>query len=100
MPVRDVMRTEVTVAHPGDKLSAAMRLLTPRGVRHLPVVDVGELVGIGSDRDLKSAMASAEGATTRFASPGAGETEHGTTLASEAMTSNVREEETVCTSTS
>jgi acetoin utilization protein AcuB len=36
-----------------------MRLLQRRGVRHLPVVDQQELMGIISDRDLKGAIASA-----------------------------------------
>ncbi len=59
MLVQDIMRSDVTVVQPQEKLAAIMRLLVPRGVRHLPVVDAGELVGIVSDRDVKSAVASA-----------------------------------------
>jgi acetoin utilization protein AcuB len=35
-----------------------VRLLQRRGIRHLPVLDQGALVGIISDRDVKTAMAS------------------------------------------
>src|SRR5262249_43919339 len=39
-------------------LPEALRLTTQRGIRHLPVLDGEQLVGIVSDRDLKRAMAS------------------------------------------
>ncbi len=53
------MRQDVTTVDSHDRITVVMRSLQKRGVRHVPVVDAGELVGIVSDRDVKSAMASA-----------------------------------------
>lgn len=58
MLVEDVMQPEVITISPKTSLPEAMRLVRQRGIRHLPVVDNGTLVGIVSDRDLKRAMAS------------------------------------------
>jgi len=58
MLVEDIMRTAVVTITPKTSLSAAVRLMRQRGIRHLPVVDDDVLVGIVSDRDLKQAMAS------------------------------------------
>jgi acetoin utilization protein AcuB len=59
MLVQDVMQRGVVVVSPETRLSEGMRLLQRRGIRHLPVLDQGKLVGIISDRDLKGAMLSA-----------------------------------------
>ncbi len=59
MLVQDVMQRGVVVVSPETELSEAARLLRRRGIRHLPVLDRGSLVGIISDRDLKGAMGSA-----------------------------------------
>jgi acetoin utilization protein AcuB len=58
MLVRDVMRTKLTTITPRTTLPEAIKLTKQHRVRHLPVVEDGELVGIVSDRDLKRAMAS------------------------------------------
>jgi len=58
MLVRDVMQPHVVTVTPQTTLSEAVRLTRQRGIRHLPVLEGGELVGIVSDRDLKRAMAS------------------------------------------
>jgi acetoin utilization protein AcuB len=58
MLVQDVMQTKVVTITPKTTLPEAMRLVQQRGIRHLPVVEDGELAGIVSDRDLKRAMAS------------------------------------------
>lgn len=58
MLVRDVMRPDPVTVTPETTLPEAMRLTAQRGIRHLPVVQHGQLVGIVSDRDLKRAMAS------------------------------------------
>ena len=58
MLVEDVMRRDVVTASPKTTLPAALALVQRRGIRHLPVVEDGSLVGIVSDRDLKRAMAS------------------------------------------
>ncbi len=59
MLVQDVMQRAVVVVSPETELSEAARLLRRRGIRHLPVLDQGSLIGIISDRDLKGAMGSA-----------------------------------------
>ena len=59
MLVQDVMQRGLVIVSPDTKLAEAMRLLQRRGIRHLPVLDTGRLVGIISDRDLKAAMLSA-----------------------------------------
>jgi acetoin utilization protein AcuB len=58
MLVRDVMQATVLTITPKTTLPEAIRLAAQRHVRHLPVVDGEDLVGIVSDRDLKRAMAS------------------------------------------
>jgi acetoin utilization protein AcuB len=58
MMVRDVMQTRVLTIAPDTTLPEAVRLAGERGVRHLPVLHDGKLVGLVSDRDLKRAMAS------------------------------------------
>ncbi len=58
MLVEDVMQRDVITVTPETTLPEALRLARGRGVRHLPVMDGPELVGIVSDRDLKRAMAS------------------------------------------
>ena len=58
MLVEDVMQTAVITITPKTTLPEAMRLVSHRGIRHLPVVEDDRLLGIVSDRDLKRAMAS------------------------------------------
>lgn len=58
MLVEDVMQRDLITVTPGTTLPDALRLSRGRGIRHLPVMDGAELVGIVSDRDLKRAMAS------------------------------------------
>jgi acetoin utilization protein AcuB len=45
-----------------EKLETARKLMTSLGVRHLPVLDAGKLVGVVSDRDLKTAEKAADAA--------------------------------------
>lgn len=58
MVVQEVMQTKVFTIAPDTTLPEAVRLAEERGVRHLPVLHDGKLVGLVSDRDLKRAMAS------------------------------------------
>ena len=58
MLVHDVMRREPAVLPPSATLAEMLGLLQRRGIRHVPILDGSELVGIVSDRDLKSAMLS------------------------------------------
>jgi acetoin utilization protein AcuB len=58
MLVQDVMQTKLYTVTPETTLPEALRLTGQRGIRHLPVLEGDQLVGIVSDRDLKRAMAS------------------------------------------
>jgi acetoin utilization protein AcuB len=52
-----VMTRDVVVVAPTASAAAARRMMRRRGIRHLPVVDGGHLVGVLSDRDLLRADA-------------------------------------------
>lgn len=58
MLVKDVMSTEVTVVDRNDDLSQVDDLMVAKKLRHVPVVENGELVAIVSQRDLFKAMMS------------------------------------------
>lgn len=58
MLVKHRMSTEPTSVQPGDSLAHALRLTREHRIRHLPVVLNGELAGILSDRDIRTAMPS------------------------------------------
>jgi acetoin utilization protein AcuB len=55
LQVKDSMAREVTTLSPGDTAANALALCRERRIRHLPVLEDGRLVGIVSDRDLRSA---------------------------------------------
>jgi acetoin utilization protein AcuB len=57
MLVQDVMQRGVVAVDPDTTLSEVTRLLERRGIRHLPVLDQGKLIGIISDRDVKASGA-------------------------------------------
>jgi len=50
--VRDVMRTEVATGAPGDELERVREVMIRRRISHLPILDLGKLVGIVSIGDL------------------------------------------------
>ncbi|HEY1601443.1 MAG TPA: CBS domain-containing protein [Pirellulales bacterium] len=54
-PVTAAMTTDVVTAAPGDSIEDTMQLMTERRLRHLPIVDHGELVGLVSIGDLVKA---------------------------------------------
>ncbi len=54
MLVRDAMSDNPVVTRPSASLGDAAELMFERGFRHLPVVEDGALVGMLSDRDLRS----------------------------------------------
>ena len=61
LTARDVMTAPVITIRPDESLCDAMELMTDRRIRHLPVVESGELVGIVSIGDLvKRRIAEAE----------------------------------------
>jgi acetoin utilization protein AcuB len=58
MQSSDVMPRSVITAPPGMSLALAQRLMDDHRLRHLPVVQEGQLVGLVSDRDLRQARPS------------------------------------------
>ncbi|MCS6962609.1 CBS domain-containing protein [Thermoflexus sp.] len=60
-PVREVMTTQMITVTPNASVEECLRLMNEYGVRHLPVVDQGRVVGILSIRDvLFAALAARE----------------------------------------
>jgi len=58
MLVKNWMSKEVVTAHVNDTMQDAVKLQREHGIRMLPVMEQGELVGIVTDRDMKRASAS------------------------------------------
>ena len=58
MLVSKRMTRDPVAVSPGQSLAEALRLTREHRIRHLPVVEGGELVGIVSDRDIRLAMPS------------------------------------------
>ena len=58
MLVKNWMSKEVVTVHVNDTMQDAVKLLREHGIRMLPVMEQGELVGIVTDRDIKRASAS------------------------------------------
>jgi acetoin utilization protein AcuB len=57
MQVRDVMTAKPMTIDPEAPVETAVAVMRERGLRHLPVVNAdGRLIGIVTDRDLRSAM--------------------------------------------
>lgn len=54
MIVEDIMTADPITAKSTATIRAVIQLLFERDVRHLPIVEDGELVGIISDRDLRT----------------------------------------------
>lgn len=51
-PVNQIMTGALILAHPTDSVTGCMEIMTERRVRHLPVVEKGQLLGIISMGDL------------------------------------------------
>jgi CBS domain-containing protein len=58
MQVKEMMSTDVVVVGRNDDLSQVEDLMVAKKLRHVPVVENGELVAIVSQRDLFKAMMS------------------------------------------
>lgn len=56
--VREIMTTRVVYAHPEQNIEECMALVTEKRVRHLPVIDEGQLVGVISIGDLVKSIIS------------------------------------------
>jgi CBS domain-containing protein len=54
--IREIMAARVPVAHPGQDIEECMAIMTERRVRHLPVVEGDDVVGIISIGDLVKAV--------------------------------------------
>ncbi len=55
-PLRDVMQTRVLIVSPDQTAEECMALMTDKAIRHLPVMDEGELAGIISIGDLMKSL--------------------------------------------
>ncbi len=60
MKVIDVMGRDVTTVGEQDTLGVAHRSMLRHGIRHLPVVRVGRLVGLLSERNLLAHLSKVE----------------------------------------
>jgi acetoin utilization protein AcuB len=58
MLVKDIMNRDVVTVEPTDSIRMALLKVHQYRIRHLPVVSVGKLVGIISDRDVRDACPS------------------------------------------
>ena len=58
MQVKDIMSTDVEVVGRNDDLSQVEDLMVAKKLRHVPVLENGELIAIVSQRDLFKAMMS------------------------------------------
>jgi CBS domain-containing protein len=56
--VADIMKRQIVSVGAGDRLTTVEDIMTLGGVRHMPVVEGGELVGVVSERDLLRASLS------------------------------------------
>jgi predicted transcriptional regulator len=56
--VRDIMQVKIVTISAGERLSTVEDIMTLGGVRHMPVVRAGTLVGVVSERDLLRASLS------------------------------------------
>ncbi|BAV99289.1 CBS domain-containing protein [Lysobacter enzymogenes] len=55
-PVRDIMTAQVISVSLGDSAEHCMQLVTDRRIRHLPVLEGGQVVGVVSIGDLVKAV--------------------------------------------
>ena len=62
-PVSDIMTKQVLTVNPSNRVTDCMQIMTERRVRHLPVLDGSNLVGILSIGDVVNWLISAQKAT-------------------------------------
>ena len=55
-PVADIMSAEVVTVSPSSTVEQCLQLVTERRIRHLPVVEGGQVVGVVSIGDLVKAV--------------------------------------------
>ncbi len=59
-PVRNIMTSPVIYTNPDEPIEKCMEVMTAKRVRHLPVLDGDELIGVISIGDLVKAIISAQ----------------------------------------
>ena len=59
-PVSDIMTKELLTVNPGNSVAECMRIMTDKRVRHLPVLEGADLVGILSIGDVVNWLLSAQ----------------------------------------
>ena len=62
-PVSDIMTQQLLTVNPSDSVTECMRIMTEKRVRHLPVLEGNNLVGILSIGDVVNWFISAQTAT-------------------------------------
>ncbi len=62
-PVKDIMTSEVYCVHPDQTLDECMVLMTDKRIRHLPVLENDQLVGIVSIGDVVKEIITEQGIT-------------------------------------
>jgi len=65
--IQDVMTKEVAIGHPEDDLDYAISVMKQKRIRHLPIVDNQEVVGMISMRDLLGVQLEDAKAEIRYA---------------------------------
>jgi len=55
MVIRDVMSKDLIIATPDEDVNAVCQIMTDKRLRHIPVIDKGELIGIISIGDVVKA---------------------------------------------
>jgi CBS domain-containing protein len=61
--VREILTTDIATISPHDTVEEAMRLMTAKHIRHLPVMEGGRMVGFVSIGDMVNWIISAQTAT-------------------------------------
>jgi CBS domain-containing protein len=61
--VEEIMSSNLTITSPDEPVENCLRMMTERHIRHLPVVDNGNLVGVISIGDLVKHVISCQSAT-------------------------------------
>ena len=62
-PVIDIMTQQLLTVNPSDSVTECMRIMTEKRVRHLPVLEGADLIGILSIGDVVNWLISAQKAT-------------------------------------
>jgi len=56
--IKDVMTRDILIAEPDDDLDYAMTVMVNKNIRHLPVIEKGQVVSVISIRDMVKAQVS------------------------------------------